>query len=811
MRLPLALLLALAVPACAEEPPERRTVPVGAAAEDLAQGFAELKGSAVQGLPEGWDSAAAVGKDPFFAALSQVEGFRSGERSLVVEGGEFKGVLITHDGKSFLYKPPQAFAVQVPKDGAAAETVLSLQGGRVAERSLGTLKPDEQAAARASVASRGGLVLGDPNRAFDGSALRGDGLFLGGRRIASPPPPAGEFKAVTRPAGDKLAIANAYKAAPPAELKPGQFFWDGKTLMAAEAAGADGAVRARAVGYMADMKGDKSGDLVFWHGGAAPDKAGTHAAARDNWALFYVPKLEKHMEAVDGNDTAYHVARYAMVDLSRGKVVDTAEGKRMDLAAALQDTPVVLRLPPANPAHRNSLDEPEVRPLLRFGAPVQAKERSFQAFVDMRGNTYQEQEKDGRKFVVRTGQLYNLKEPPSPSDRRPAVPILVAPLPRADPSPRPDPFAAHETALAAKLPAYLESAAKTLDYDGFSAAAAERYAKERRALEIAAANGRADKLTPWPAPGGFKANEGLAAVKALAGMKLTDSSDIVRRTRILQGALASPHPEVRQAAAEALAASGEYGRDARHALAATALLDLNPLVRAAAALALPKVDPSNAESYRVLPEFPKPPPPKPVYGPQPAAPPVPARESDLVAALKLPQDSKDRQTAVDALVVRFARLDQNSLDAEKARNELATLLDHPQPLTRSQAAGALLLASPKKPDERAVRALARFLGSDARDIDPAMRAYALSGLRALESPTPGLLGGLTTVVENPREAPAVRQESMLLLLKLQPDDAARLKLYKLYSERPETRGLFPSAQPAFPDPFRRPPDPFGLR
>ncbi|TBR20216.1 hypothetical protein EPO15_13415 [bacterium] len=820
MRRPLALLLLCAVPLLAEDPPaqpERRTVTVaGPGAEHLAQTFAELRG--VKGVPEGWDSPASVAKDPFFSALSQLEGFKSGERSAVVEGGEFKGILITHEGKSFLYKPPQPFAAQVPKDGEVAQTVLGLQGGRAVERKIDTLSPTEQAAARGNVSGVGRLVLGSADRAFDGSALRGDGVFLGGKRVAdkrAPPAAGAPFKAVERPKGDKLPIVNEYKGAPPADLKPGQFFWDGKTLMAAEAAVDGGGMRARAVGYMADMKKDPSGDMVFWHGGAVPDPKGTHPAARENWSLLYVPKLEKHMEAVEGNNTAHHVAQYAMMDLSRGKVLKTPDGPRLDLASALQDHPTVWRLPPADEKLRNSLDKPETKPLFRFGAPVATKDRSYQSFIDMRGNTYQEQERNGQKFIVKTGRLFNLKEPPSPSDRVPGtertVPILVAPVER--PEAPPDPFAEYDKALAGKLPSYLERAAKTLDYDGFSAEAAQRYAKDRRELEISAANGKADPLTPRPFPGGFgSANAGLDAVRRLAALKLTDSGDIVRRTRLLQGALSNPEPEVRQAAAEALAASGEYGRDARHALAATAVLDLNPLVRSAAALALPKVDPTNAAAYRVLPEFPKtqPAPPKPVYGPQPEPRPVPSRESDLAAALRLPADSPDRNTAVQAQVSRFLRSDQNSLEAEKARNELAVLLTHTSPLTRAQAAGALLMADRKRPNADAVTTLSRFLGSDARAMDPALRAYCLSGLMELEKPTPGLLGGLQTAVENTTEPLPVRQQAFLALLKLQPDDKSRLSLMESYGKNPSTRMVLPrsAAEPPF-DPFRRNSDPFG--
>jgi hypothetical protein len=824
MRPLLAALLAagLVAPVSAEDPPapERRSVEVpGAGSEDLAKTFAGLRGESVKGVPEGWDSAAAVAKDPFFQALSQLPAFKDGARSAVVEGGEFKGLLITHEGKSFLYKPPQPFAAQVPKDGEVAQTVLGLSGGRAVERKIDTLNPQEQAAARANVSGTGRLALGDPNRAFDGSALRGDGVFVGGKRVAaSPAAPDAAFKPVLRPGDKKLPIVNEYKGAPPAELKPGEIFWDGKTLMAAEAAVDGGGVKARAVGYMADMKQDPNGDMVFWHGGAVPDAKGAHAAARENWALLYVPKLPKHAEVEEGNTTAHHVAQYAMMDLSRGRVLKTADGPRLDLASALQDHPVVARLPPANKALRNSLDDPETRPLFRYGAPVTTKDRSFQSFVDMRGNTYQEQERGGVKYIVRTGALFNIKEPKSPSDRLPrgelTVPILVAPAPRQDPPkprPMPDPFADYDKLLVGKVPSYLESAAKTFAYDDFSASLAARYAKERDALTIAAANNKAEPGTPRPFPGDFgAANPGLEGIRRLREMKLTDSGDIARRTRLYQAALSHPEPQVRQAAVEALAASGDYGRDARHALAATAVLDLNPLVRAAAALALPQVDPSNAQAYRVLPEYPKPPAPKPVYGPQPSGPPPPSKDSDLVQALKLPPESRDRHTAVTALVNQFLRSDQNSPAAEKARGELAALLSHPSPLTRAEAAGALVLADRKKPHQDAVRTLQAFLGSDARAIDPGLRAYCLSGLMGLETAPSGLLGGLMTVVENVSEPRQVREQALLALFKLQPDDKTRTSLAASLQRDSRTKDLIPgpAPNPTLPNPFAPKPGPF---
>lgn len=827
MRLsPLAVLVLCAVPLFAEDPPaqpQRRTVPVaGAGADDLAKTFADLRTGSVKGLPEGWDSPASVGKDPFFQALSQLEGFKSGERSAVVEGGEFKGILITHEGKSFLYKPPQPFAAQVPKDGEVAQTVLGLSGGKAVERKIDTLSPQEQAAARNNVSGAGRLVLGNADRAFDGSALRGDGVFMGGKRVADQPPaadPAKPFKAVERPKGDKLPIVNEYKGALPADIKPGQIFWDGKTLMAAEAAEAGG-VRARAVGYMADMKGDKTGDIVFWHGGAVPDKKGTHVGARENWSLLYIPKRQQYQEVVEGDNTAHHVAQYAMMDLSRGKVLKTPDGPRMDLATALQDQPTVRRLPPANKEHRNTLDDPETKPLFKFGAPVTTKDRSYQSFIDMKGYTYQEQEIRGQKYIVSTGRLFNIKEPPSPSDRLPGtertVPLLVAPVERPEPpKPRADPLAGFDKVLGGELPSYLERAAKTLAYDDLSPAMVKHFTEERRGLDIAAANGRAEKFTPRPAPGGFgSANEGLAAVKRLREMELTSSDDKVRRTRLLQGALSSPEPEVRQAAAEALAAFGDYSRDARHALAATALLDLNPLVRSAAALALPKVDPSNAEAYRVLPEFPKTPPPtpKPVYGPPAPGKPLPPRESDLVAALKLPP-SPDRDAAVQAHVVAFWRMNPNSLEAERARNELSTLLSHPSPLTRGQAANALIRVNPAAPDPDAVRTLTRFLAPESKDIDPQSRISALSSFGALKTATPEMVRAFQGAVENTREDKYVRNAAFLYLYAFQPNQAERDKLMAYYREKPETRDVAVIPPPQRQEPASLFPgarrDPFG--
>ena len=910
----LGVLLAVCFSAArAEEPPkkepqvQRIEVPAPEAPA-VSAAMAKLREQGVKGLPEGWSSEADLAKDPFFTALSQETLFKDGQRSLIVEDGEFRGILLTHDGKSFLYKPPEPFAVQAPTDGGEPKTVLKLEGGKVTPKPISSLSEAERKSAASGAGRVRSFSLGDQDRGFDGGVGRGSGVFLGGKRLRSlesPPADAKGFKAVARPAGKELPILNEYKGVPPADIKPGQLFWDGKSLMAAEAAEEGGAVRARAVGYMADMKGDPNGAVVFWHGGAEPDAKGAHPAARANWSLFYIPKVPKHFDVEGGNTTARFVSEYAMMDLKGAKQVKTADGVRLDLASALKPYQVYKALPPADPSKAKPEDAPVQKPLLRYGAPQGSADHKFQAYVDLEGWKYQEKEVDGKRYIVRTERLYNIKEPASPSDRpaagkqEPAP--LVAPAPLPD-EPKPDrvaelvavlasdlygdkrkgaldsSFAALQAALkdepslrgrvrealssyaggkdtrpsgrveaaqamlrllpgdqkaaeaaagflspviGAQPPRYLVDAARKLDDKGLSAGLISDFEKQRRALELSAANGKADPATPWPGPVGADP-AAFEAIRLLGSLKLETGDAIRARTAAFQAGLAHKDPTVRVAAADALSRLGEYSRDARHMLAATALLDLNPDARNAAAVALLKVDPGGEKSIRLLPQFPKPPPapepPKGVYGPPaPAVRSQPSglTESDLNIALKLPQKDPNRATAVSAALGQLARaamVDPQDPWVLAARKDLAPLLSHPEPLTRAEAAGALLLLRKDGPDPEARRILQTLAFSSERSRDPWMRAYAISGLGYMSKPDADTLKAVAGTLEDEREDMQVRAQALKTLVQMQPDDARRQDVMRKYSADKRTRMLFGAPQPQnpFTNPFGRrdPANPF---
>ncbi|MBI5596255.1 MAG: HEAT repeat domain-containing protein [Elusimicrobia bacterium] len=887
---PLVLLLAVCFSAArAEDPPkkepqvQRIEVPAPEA-QAVASLMTQLREQGVKGLPEGWATAADLAKDPFFSALSGDPLYKDGQRSLIVEDGEFRGLLLTHEGKSFLYKPPEPFAVQAPEAGAEPKTVLKLEGGKLTPKPFSSLSDAEKRSAAAGRGRLGSFSRGNQDSGFDGGVGRGSAVFQGGKRlraIEAAPAGASGFKAVARPAGKELPILNEYKGVPPADIKPGQLFWDGKTLMAAEGAEKGGGVRARAVGYMADMKGDPNGEVVFWHGGAEPDAKGEHPAARANWSLFYIPKVPKHFDVEGGNTTARFVSEYAMMDLRGAKEVKTAAGLRLDLASALKPFPVYKDLPPSDPAKAKPEDAPVQKPLLRYGAPQGSAGHKFQAYVDLEGWKYQEKEQDGKRYIVRTERLYNVKEPASPPDR-PAP--LVAPSPLPDAAPKPDrvaefvavlasdlsgdkrkgaldsSFAALEQALkadpslrdqargalasyaggkdvrpagrveaaqamlrllpgdqkaaqaaagflsgviGAEAPRYLVDAARKLDDRGLSAGLISDFEKERRALEVSAANKKAEPATPWPFPGGADP-AAFEAIRLLASLKLESGDAITARTAALQAGLAHKDPLVRVAAADALATLGQYSRDARHMLAATALLDLNPDARNAAAVALPKVDPSGEKSYRLLPQFPKPPPPEPpkkkVYGP-PAPPvlsqPSGAPENDLLVALKLPASDRNRAMAVDAALDQLARaamVDPRDPWVLAVRKDLVPLLSHESPLTRAGAAGALLTLKKDGPDADAVRTLMHMVFPVSPKKDPWGRAFAVSRLGTMSKPDAPTLAALKTLVEDEGEDPSVRVQSLHTLLQLQPDDAQRLALLRKYSADKKTQMLIGAPQ-----------------
>ncbi|MBI2362952.1 MAG: hypothetical protein HYV15_06180 [Elusimicrobia bacterium] len=257
-------------------------------------------------------------------------------------------------------------------------------------------------------------------------------------------------------------------------------------------------------------------------------------------------------------------------------------------------------------------------------------------------------------------------------------------------------------------------------------------------------------------------------------------------------------------------------------LAATALLDLNPLARNAAAVALLKADPSGEKAIRLLPQFPKPEPAAPapkkkVYGPpeptvrsQPSG----APENDLVVALKLPATDRNRATAVDAALGQLARaamVDPKDPWVLAARKDLAPLLSHEEPLTRAGAAGALLMLRRDAPDPDALRALQLMAFSDARTKDPWMRAFAVSRFGFMPGADAPTVAALKTLVEDDREAPPVRVQSLQTLLQLQPDDNARRALLQKYAGDKKTQMLIGAPQGRAPgDPFRRasPLDPF---
>lgn len=482
----------LSVPASASEAepaqkPELRTVEIeGRSPEALAKVFAGLKEEKVQGLPPGWDSPEELAKAPFINALGANE---KDDLHAIVEGGVFRGLSFKRGDRSFLYMPPQLFAVEMGKAGQAATTALVIKDGVVEERpldSLGGSATTASAAAR-DLSGRSMLrgALSDGGAAFDGGQGRGAAPLSGAYRTIWSAGAGGKAPMSSRflPDNAPLAIANSYKDAPPPKVKKGQLYWDGKTLKAAEAAAEGEAVKGRPVGYMADVKDDTQGDVLFWHGGAEPGADGRHPAWNKHWSLYYLPKVEAGVEVVGEKTTARYVSKYARMDLSKAKTLATEEGERLDLSTALSTRRVVLRLPPEDVSKRNSMHEPQERALFSFSVPVAGGGRPTRGFVDLAGNTYDVQASGGKRYIVHTGKLFRVKEPASATDVPPAGLSPAAPAERRE-EPRPVAYGPAEPPL--PVPAERTPLAEAL---ASPEAAPGRAAEvERLAVEFAAEN-----------------------------------------------------------------------------------------------------------------------------------------------------------------------------------------------------------------------------------------------------------------------------------------------------------------------------------
>lgn len=421
-----ALSIALASPAPAEEAkaevkrPELQTFEVSErSVEGVAKVFADLKERGVEGLPEGWESLETVAESALLKGLD----LKEARLHAVVLGGKFAGLAFEHGGISFLYNPPQPFAVEMPTGGRVSSRALVVRpDGSLQERPLGgesASGQNETLAVAICIASRR-MLLGDA-RMFDGG--EGRGRVPEGRVIFNVDgrgKPLQEGPTVAE-RGRPLLIANAYKDKAPQTVTAGQLFWNDKALMAAQEPGETAKVRAVAVGYMADMKDPKGGDVLFFHGRAAPDARGLNKDWKREWALYYIPKVEKGLEVEGGNTTARPVSLYAMADLSSAKTVKTDVGTRLDLAGAMQQRQTYLSV--------RNLTQPETTALLAFGAPVGSPRQAYRSFVSLDGRKFQELEVKGERYVVRTGKLYSVKEPPS---AKPSLP--VAPAPKREPA-----------------------------------------------------------------------------------------------------------------------------------------------------------------------------------------------------------------------------------------------------------------------------------------------------------------------------------------------------------------------------------------
>ncbi len=436
----------------------------------------QLREQGVSGLPEG--------QDAFARQLFQSPVFMNGDKTFVVQNGKFLGISIAHDGKTYFFKPGQTFAVE-----AGGQTALVSQpGGGVASKPVASLDLNARRAVQAGLAPLAAFRGPDGGLRFDGAR---DGAPVQARRPAQSPAPQGstpDFKPVPRPADGRLVLANDYKGPIPKELKAGQFYWDAKELKVVESS--DGAaVKSRTVGYMADMQDAKGGEMVFWHGGAEPDKKGAHPHAAKNWSLWYMPKVDTDQYHVEGGkNTAKFVSNYNMVDVSGAAVIKTDAGPRLQLWTAMKTLPVYKRMPPAQmPKDAAAALEaaPSDRALFRYGAPVGNKTHPLQSYVDMEGGLYQEQERAGKKYIVRAGQLFNIKPIAAPSERPAASqpPALLAPAPAPDKVVlKTDPLADLMGVLRSDLRGAQRTRALEAAYKGVSAGDYEVYKAARQAL-----------------------------------------------------------------------------------------------------------------------------------------------------------------------------------------------------------------------------------------------------------------------------------------------------------------------------------------
>ena len=404
--------------------------------------------SRFQGLPQGWKAD----QDTFFKALQDDPRFKDGKKTFIVDKGVFIGILFEHEGKTYLYKPGDGFAFQTKEAGKPVQPrVLKLENGALSKepREIGQLSKEEQQALR-------GLM--DRNLAFSkaagthaGSLWNFDGMLVSGSEPVAPAskaaPPAGPQAppnpgAHLPPPEKGFAIVNEYAGKgtkAPEKLSKGDYYWEGADLKQVTAVDKDGKVESKAVGYMSKMDGDHAGMMVFWHGGAGPDKGGAHADAKQAWALFYLPKPDGKFEVEGGHTTAKFVQLYSMVDLKGAKEVDTPEGKRIELWTALSPSKVYAK--ETQTSKYEPLFEGKEQLLFKYGAP-QGKAGEFQNYVGMDGFLYKSEKVqvvvDGRNeeqtYLVRVGRLFNVK-PPAQSETPPAPVPETAPPPKKPDAP----------------------------------------------------------------------------------------------------------------------------------------------------------------------------------------------------------------------------------------------------------------------------------------------------------------------------------------------------------------------------------------
>ncbi|MFA5141126.1 MAG: hypothetical protein WC728_18015 [Elusimicrobiota bacterium] len=407
----------------------------------LQESFKKVGG--MQGMSPDWK----MDQDSFFKALQEDPRFKDGKKTFVVEKGVFIGISVEHEGKTYLYKPGDTFAFQTKEAGKPVQPrVLKLENGTLSKEphEIGKLSREEQQALRGVVDKNLAFSKGAGTQA--GSLWSFDGMLVSGSepvpgtKAAPPvsPEAAPEAKAHLTPPEKGFSIVNEYggkDTKAPEKLKKDDLYWEGADLKQVTGVDKDGKVESKAVGYMSKMEGEHAGMMVFWHGGAGPDKQGAHADAKQAWALFYLPKPEGKFEVEDGHTTAKFIQLYHMIDLKGAKEVDTPEGKRIELWTALSPSKVYSK--ETKTSKYEPLFEGKEQLLFKYGAP-QGKEQEFQNYVGMDGFMYKSEkvqvevngEKVEQTYLVRTGRLFNVKPPAAPETPTPAPAQETAPPPQ---------------------------------------------------------------------------------------------------------------------------------------------------------------------------------------------------------------------------------------------------------------------------------------------------------------------------------------------------------------------------------------------